>query len=352
MAKRFDMQLGEFTPHTFTKKQEVHHPMPANVQTMFSVEEIPWHRQGKVLAEAPQDAAAAITAAGLDWQVHRNLISNTNGKTIPGYYAITRTDTGQTLGVVKGRYTPLQNKDAFAFFDPLLQRKYASCETAGALGEGEIVWIQCLIKHQSSFRVVGDDEIKKYLLLSNSHDGSSGVNIKFTPIRVVCQNTLNYALSRGQATIIKHLPSMPGKLKEKASQYEAMIDSIYGEIEDLYKLMAGKKVDVKTTNRYFETIFPITPDSRDLTAHQRNQNARHNTTVKSLLKHLETSRTLQLKGVHGTLWGAYNAVTEHMDHPANYQKGPGSLLKRIWFGKGDQIKRKALAMAVQELKSA
>ncbi len=326
--------------------------MPANVQTMFSVEEIPWHRQGKVLAETPQDAAAAITAAGLDWQVLRTSISNESGKIIPGYYAITRSDTGQALGVVKGRYTPLQNKDAFSFFDPLLQRQYASYETAGALGMGEIVWIQCLIKHQSSFQVVGDDEIKKYLLLSNSHDGSSGVNIKFTPIRVVCQNTLNYALSRGQATIIKHLPSMPEKLQAKAAQYEAMIDGIYKEIEDLYKKMARKQMDVKTTTRYFETIFPVIPDAQGLTTHQRQQNARHTATAKALLQHLETSKTLQLKGIRGTLWGAYNAITEYTDHPPNYQKGPGSLLKRIWFGKGDQIKRKALETAVQELRSA
>ena len=142
--------------------------MPANINTMMYVGEKPWHGLGKRLENAAT-SAEAIKAAGLDWKVTKEPLFLEGGTRLEKALATVREDTGAVLGVVGKVYQPLQNKDAFKFFDAVVGIKEAMYHTAGALGDGECVWI--LAKLPGVVRVVGDDITEKYLLLTNRHDG-------------------------------------------------------------------------------------------------------------------------------------------------------------------------------------
>ena len=164
--------------------------MPANVETMFSVRETPWHGLGRIIMDAPA-SREALELAGLDWQVEsRNIYSGT-GAMIPGYRANVRSTDDAVLGVVSDRYHIVQNEEAFQFTDDLLGEG-VTYETAGSLQGGKKVWM--LARLPRKYLIAGD-QVVPYLVIFNSHDGSSGVKVAMTPIRVVCQNTLNLALN-------------------------------------------------------------------------------------------------------------------------------------------------------------
>src|SRR5262249_54293695 len=142
-----------------------------------------------------------IKQAGLDWPVELRPLFTAEGKKAPAFAAV-RTDKGSILGVVGEKYRPLQNAEAFKWFQPFLDAGQASLETAGSLAEGKKVWV--LAKLNRSPVVIGSgDEVEKFLLLSNGHDGSLAVRVGFTPIRVVCANTLGMAHCGGESQLIR-----------------------------------------------------------------------------------------------------------------------------------------------------
>lgn len=169
--------------------------------SMMYVGDLPWHGLGTAL-QKPATATEAIKAAKLDWEVVKTPVYACvgNNRLVPtDSFAVVRSDMVdkpecEVLGVVGKDYTPLQNRDAFSFFDPIAGEGAAIYHTAGVLAGGRRVWM--LAKLPGETRVIGDDISHKYLLLFNSHDGSGAVGVKFTPVRVVCQNTLTMALQR------------------------------------------------------------------------------------------------------------------------------------------------------------
>lgn len=180
--------------------------MVANIDRMAFVGEEPWHGEGTYLGDKEVTAAEAIAAAGLDWEVDvRPLYARRHGDNmlrreeglptiveIPHRNAVIRRDTGAVFGIVSDRYEPVQNTRAFGFFDEVVGEGAAVYHTAGSLGAGEHVWI--LAKLPDSIKVGGKDLIENYLLLANGHDGNFAFRFFWTPIRVVCNNTLNFAI--------------------------------------------------------------------------------------------------------------------------------------------------------------
>lgn len=165
--------------------------MSACVETMFSVREKPWHGLGTVVAEAP-DSQSALRLAGLDWEVLPKEIMTVDGKeVIQGFQANVRDNDDRVLGIVTDRYRIVQNRDAFAFTDALLG-KGVRYETAGSLQGGKRVWLLARLPQQY---IINGEEFSPYLVFMNSHDGSSAIKVAMTPVRVVCNNTLNLALS-------------------------------------------------------------------------------------------------------------------------------------------------------------
>jgi len=209
--------------------------------------------------------------------------------------------------------------------------------TAGALGNSERVWI--LAKLPGEIRVVGNDIADKYLLLSNSHDGSSAVQVKFTPVRVVCQNTLMMALDHGPTLRVIHDRAMHKRLDDTPRML-GIINDEYGRIEEAFARMATVQINTKGLVSYLARVLPGSADPRDDGAPEQTPHKRT-----ELERFFESGCGSDLPGVRGTLWGAYNAVTEYVDHFSRKWRSPDGRLKSVCFGGGYQLKVRAFAVA-------
>lgn len=185
--------------------------MAANVENMFYVREKPWHGLGTMVTEAPA-SADALSLAGLDWNVIQTDIKTADGgEVIPGFKANMRDSDGSVLGIVTDRYRVVQNTEAFAFTDALLGEG-VRYETAGSLQGGRRVWMLARLPHQY---IINGEEVTPYMVFMNSHDGSGSIKVAMTPVRVVCSNTLNLALSTARRCwSCNHTGDIGGKMDE------------------------------------------------------------------------------------------------------------------------------------------
>lgn len=212
--------------------------------SFFSRKEIPWHGLGTILDKEIVTAKEAMKAASLDFTVEkRKLYIKTNeGKFRPSptYEATVRTDTEQHLGVVGTDYEILQNAECFDFIDSLIMGGEASFETAGALGNGERVFVTAkLPKHVT---LGNGDTIEEYVFITTSHDGSKAVIAALTPIRIVCNNTLTMALSRNKNKVMfKHTKNLKTKL-EMAHQLMGISNKYFDEFNELMQSLKSVKV--------------------------------------------------------------------------------------------------------------
>ena len=320
--------------------------MVANVQTMAYHGEVPWHGIGTPI---PQGVTAAqmICAAGLDWTVDLRPArgaAKINRKGEFSRYEVVRVprpamqESEVLLGIVSRRYQPLQNAEAFEFFDPIVGEKKAYFETAGALGEGERIWV--MAKMPGAMEIVPGDECLKYLLLSNTHSGDGSVIVKFTSIRVVCQNTLMLAMQDGQkAYRVRHSKKMQFKLDELAD-FLAITQDVFLKAEATFRRLAQISMVGDRLDSYLEAVFPLSATQK--------KNGTKPVRWDFLHEIYEGRPDLQLPKVRGTLWGAYNAITMFEDYkqpPTEEQ--PEQRLDRAWFGGGAEIKLKALDKAIE-----
>ncbi|MHB8836194.1 MAG: DUF932 domain-containing protein [Candidatus Methylomirabilia bacterium] len=318
--------------------------MSANVESMAYYGKVPWHGLG---TEVPKGVSSCemIHAAGLDWSVELKPARGSkeiNKKKEFSRYEIVRiprqgSDENEILfGVVSRKYHPLQNSEAFKFFDPIVGEGMANYETAGALGEGERVWV--IARMPDVMKIAPSDECRKYLMLSNTHTGEGAVAVKFTAVRVVCQNTLMLAMSDGQKTYkVRHSRKMQERLRE-LTDLLAMTHEIFLEAEEIFQKMARLQVKQDRLYRFLDEVFPRTKEQRD-----EKKIPKRWAEVEDLYA---SWPDLQIEGVRGTLWGAYNAVTMFIDHgKAIEDELPDTRLERIWYGSGADTKLRALEVA-------
>lgn len=311
------------------------------VETMMSVKETPWHKLGKVLQEAPT-AAEAIVQAGLDWEVEKRMtyFMEKGGITpTPDRFAVVRKTDGSYLGHSGKTWQPLQNKDAFSFFDPYIEAAEASYETAGSLNNGKQIWVLAKI-NRDPIEVVKGDTIDKYILLANHHTGGIAVTAGLTPIRVVCNNTLTAALSMGQRQLFRasHSYSMQRRLEEIQADI-ARADKGFQQAEEYYKRFASKQVNQKQIDHFLSMTFgwSINPDRLN----EREKMFRDKQT-ETILRLFETGRGADIAGVNGTVWGLYNAVTEFIQYERGGVKTlEDQRLKSAWFGEGMALNKTA-----------
>ena len=226
--------------------------MVANVETMFYTREKPWHGLGTMVAEAP-NSKDALRLAGLNWKVLQEPVYTENKELIQGYKANVRDTDRKVLGVVTDRYKVIQNEEAFAFTDTLLGEG-VRYETAGSLQEGRRVWMLARLPREF---IIGGERISPYMVFSNTHDGSGAVKTALTPIRVVCNNTLNLALRTAKRSwSMIHTGDISGKIEEAKNTLllaDEYMTALGQEFENLRKI----KLSEKQVLDYIKILLPM-----------------------------------------------------------------------------------------------
>lgn len=326
---------------------------------MMYVGELPWHGLGTRLAN-PATSAEAIHAAGLDWKVRKVPLFASEGKTVvPArrHFGVVPEDRWgkpgcPVFGVVGAGYRPLQNAEAFEFFDSVVGERVAMYHTAGALGQGERVWI--LAQLPGTLEIAPSDALEKYILLSTGHDGRTGIRIVLTPVRVVCQNTLSLALGSGkEIACAYHTRDMKRQLDAARLKIQALKEG-FGRMADHFRAMSRFALGPDQAEDYVNRVFPIPapPADSDRGVAPRRPSptewalaARRNS-----LKLFQEGKGNDLARVRGTLWAAYNGVTEYVDHWRAV--GRNGRMSTLCFGNGYQIKARAYNEACRMLTPA
>lgn len=276
--------------------------MAHEVETMFynfSERQTPWHGLGIPL-NAPPTSADAIVAAGLNWEVVKKPIQTTDGILVPEQFANVRSTDGKPLGVVGKNYKIVQNIEAFDFVDHLLGEGVVY-ETAGSLFGGEKIWLLARLPEQ----VVLGDKVVPYLAFVNSHNGRGAIKVATTPIRVVCNNTLNIGLHHAARSFsTKHVGDIKGKLA--AAQTALQLASTYmaGLREEAEKL-AAKKI----TKEKFDEIAKVLLMPKDVTTPMLV--ARANERIAMLQARLQAP---DLANIRDNGWGVLSAVSDYVTH--------------------------------------
>lgn len=225
--------------------------MPANVETMFYTRTKPWHGLGTMVMGAPT-SIAALDLAGLNWKVLQKPIETEDGISIPGFKANLRNTDNQVLGVVTDRYKVVQNEDAFAFTDSLLGEG-VTYETAGSLQNGRRIWLLAKLPQRY---IISGDEITPYLVFMNSHDGTGAIKAAMTPIRVVCQNTLNLALTTAKRSwSTNHIGDIKGKM-EDARNTLLYADQYMVELGKMIDWLNRQQLSDRQVLEYIDLLFP------------------------------------------------------------------------------------------------
>ena len=307
-----------------------------NEGRIFYYGEVPWHGIG-VQLNKPATAKEAIQAARLDYQVIKEPIRTINsGLMVPDTQATIRTDTNQVLGVVSTKYRIVQNTEAFDFFDDIVGQGQAIYHTAGALGLGERMWI--LAKLPQNLVVAQNDEVEKFLCLTNSHDGTSCLRMYFTPIRVVCQNTLTLSLKNKEDGIaIRHTGNIKGRVEE-ARRLLGLAITFYDDFAKTTEALVQQKMDKKEVEAYFDRVLKIEGlQDDDVSTQLKNRR-------NDLLVLFENGKGNNNPAVRHTAWTAYNAVVEYADYyrvAKNQKTDPTNRLRAVWFGSGATLKNRA-----------
>lgn len=316
----------------------------------------PWHGLGTKV-EKEVTAEAAIRLAGLDWEVEKRpiYIAGTNevdgikviGNEVPDRFAVVRKEDDRVLGVVGSAYTPIQNVEAFAFLDSLVGEGLAMYHTAGSIFGGRKVFITCKLPDSIE---IGPDQVDKYLALATAHDGSMMMHVKWTPIRVVCWNTMSAAFQidrgTGKARAQDSVSILyRGNYKDYIAEAREMLNLTnfyYSRLEDCFNRLRETKIRECDWTRFANRLIPDEP--------KPNGKVVDRSKLREQLTHLyHHGIGNEHPDVKGTKWAAYSAVTEFVDHTKNYGDGDkGSAedyrMNAIVWGNGSAVKKKALEM--------
>ena len=277
--------------------------MSANVETMMYVREKPWHGLGTRVEEAPT-SVDALRLAGLDWTVERHDVHLPTGAIIPNYKANVRSNDGSVLGVVSDQYKIVQNADAFAFTDALIGGETpVRYDTAGSLRGGRKIW---LLAKLPDTEIVGD-KTEPYLCFSNTHDGSGAIRVCMTPVRVVCNNTLNIAMNGAKrAWSVRHTGDIQAKLHE-ARMCLDMANKYMDKLAVYADQMANRSVTDEQIAKILDEMFPATEDMSD----REKRNAE-----KARTEYMVCYFAPDILKFKGTAWGALNAMSDMVGHNA------------------------------------
>ena len=315
-----------------------------------------WHGLGQVVEQA-MTSEEAIKLANLDYEVakttiHAKINANPDDEIslwqpIDDKFATYRTDTYETLGIVGNRYEIVQNKDAFGFFDSIIDKGEAIFETAGAIGKGEKIFLTAKLPDDL---MIGGEKIEKYLMLTNSHDGSSSILAGLTHVRIVCNNTLQAALrSMSNKVTIQHNAGANERLKE-AHRVMGISSKYSAEVYEIFNRMTEVKMNESQYRDYiFKVLKPeFVPKGKTIT--ELEMSTRLKNTVDSTLEFALTHPTQITEESNGTLWGAYNSISGYYNYIKSYKK-PEDKLNTQFFGLGNTKMLKSFDLALEMMEN-
>ena len=319
--------------------------MSAAVETIAWTGRPPWHQMGKPV---PQELSpkAMQKAAELDWSVEKIPLRYEfeEEQLHSDQFALVRSSDGRLLDVVKSKnWLPVQNDRAFEFFERFVKHNRMSMEVAGSLRDGKFVFVLAKMNQQFHVGSGTDDQTDGYLLFTNPHQYGRAVDIRLTPVRVVCMNTLQLALSTASNAMVKYNHRHEFDVQEAQSVFSQFLWK-FDEYRDIAQFLARKSYDEQALQRYFDECFPYIPNMHTRTP-QRNRpsaNAEHAFGIVEMQPGPRYSP--------GTWWNALNAVTYLTDHELG--KSPETRLQSAWYGKGEQRKRQALNLAIEYAEAA
>jgi phage/plasmid-like protein (TIGR03299 family) len=295
-----------------------------------------WHGLGQIVDKA-MTAEEAINLANLDYEVYKTTIhpsvdgTPNNSEAIQDKFAIMRQDNNAYLGLVGSRYEIVQNRDAFGFFDAIIDSGEAIFETAGALGKGERIFVTAKLPTDM---LVGGEVCKKYIVLTNSHDGSSSIIAGLTTTRVVCNNTLQAALGNMSNKVsIQHRSGAKDKLAE-AHKVMNIASSYMAEVEQIFNQMTEVKVDDGQLRKYITEVMKPAKVVAQTQSEQEAISARFKNQVDSIYEFALTHPTQLTDAAKGTLWGAYNSISGYYNYIAKFRTDEDKFKSQM-FGNGN-----------------
>ena len=300
-----------------------------------------WHGLGTTL---PSDSAVrhsipdAMRIAKLDWEVESVPMYVAAGDQMPevkNFKAIQRKDSGKVLGVVTDRYRVLQNADQFKWFEPFLESGEASFETCGSLKGGNIVWVLARINRED-LEIAKGDMVRKYLLLTSSHDGSMATRVGFAPIRVVCWNTLSAAVSSEASKLlkIKHTERQHAALKEVRACIN-LVNQTFEATAVQYRKLAAHGLKLSELRKYVKLVLDVPEDESAVSTRTKNM-------VEGIVNLCTNGAGQSPDNINA--WGAYNGITQYITHHAGNEAE--TRLRSAWYGPGQKLSAKALELAL------
>ena len=318
--------------------------MAHQVETMAYAGEVPWHGLG-VPVSNDLTPVQMMEKAGVDWSVQEcESFVDFNGERIStGQKALVRSTDGKVLTNVGKDWNPVQNEQAFEFFSEYVFAGDMEMHTAGSLKDGQMVW--ALAKVKDSFDLFGGDTVESYLLFSNPHQYGKSIDVRFTPIRVVCNNTLSLSLSmqaERQVKVGHRVEFNPGEVKEALG----IASEKLATYREMAEYLGSKRFSMDKLVEYYNTVYPRTSDKRvqdkKLSVDTLSRNA------KECLNVLETQPGAEF--AEGSWWQAYNSVTFVTDHVQG--RNADNRLYSSWFGGNQTRKKNALETAIEFAEAA
>jgi phage/plasmid-like protein (TIGR03299 family) len=312
--------------------------MAHEIENMFSVKETPWHGLGTVIQDAPS-IQQILELAGLNWKVELKPLYLGDGKEVT-QKAIVRDTDQSVLGFVGKRYRPLQNQEALDFFKVFHNSGAASFETAGSLRGGQKIWIMARLESQE-MEIVKGDTVRKYLMLSNGHDGVTGIRVGFTPVRVVCANTLAMAHNDKTSKLIRVFHS-----KKVVENLELLKDTInlanqsFEATAEQYRQLAKRQVNRGDLEAYVTQVF-----YNGKAAETDREKLARETLNREIERLFETGHGNDMAGVRGTVWALYNGVTQYLSYESG--RTQDSRMDSLWFGDAKGTNETALEAALE-----
>lgn len=321
--------------------------MSHNVETMAYAGELPWHGLG-VPVSNDMSAYEMMEAAQLNWTVkkvplYREFQGNLKGawkdytkeyRPIDNKMALIREEDNTELDVVGKNWHPVQNQEAFDFFYDWVEEGKMEMHTAGSLSNGKIVWI--LAKVNETFEVVKDDVVESYMLFTNPHSFGTSLNVRFTPIRVVCNNTLQLALgSNNNGIRLDHTKKFDPHMVKDAL---GLATNSMIQYSDQAKHLVNKMSTKESRDEYFSKLFPMTHHEQEVKGYVRSKKAAY-------ANRLHNDGTPGAGLVKDSWWDTFNTVTYMYDHKLG--KSNASRVRSSWYGDASKSKQEALIKALQ-----